>query len=306
MTQRVNRKIAGVQDAEQNFGYPYTRNGGSVGLEFMPMNEARDTTSTAVERALTILEAVGQRAGGMTNSEISRRLGIPKSSASYILRVLERRGYLHRDASTGRYRLGLELLTLARGVETGDDVREAALPILRQLADRCRLTAHLGVIDQHEAVYLEKAEVPGLIKMGTYPGCRTDCHSTSIGKAILAHVAGHEVEAVARERGLAKRTPRTITSLARLRRELDTVRARGYAVDDEENNLGVRCVAAPIFDATGHVVASINVSGTTGQIVDDALPKIAEAVKDAARRVSQKLGYVPVDESAKARERTAP
>ena len=257
------------------------------------MKEASDSTSTSVERALSILEAVGQRPGGLTNSEISRKLGIPKSSASYVLRVLERRGYLHRDAESSRYRLGFAVLSLARSVDEGLDVREAALPVLRQLADRCRLTAHLGVLDQGEAVYVDKAEVPGLIKMGTFPGRRTDAHSTSIGKAIIAHLAELEVEAIARERGLARRTPKTITSLARLKRDLELVRGRGYAFDDEENNLGVRCVAAPVFDAAGRVVASINVAGPTAQLGDEALPKIAEAVKEAARRISQKLGYRP-------------
>jgi IclR family transcriptional regulator, KDG regulon repressor len=247
--------------------------------------------SDAVERALSILEAVGQRPAGMTNSEISRRLEMPKSSASYILRVLERRGYLQRDAESGRYRLGLSLLALAQGVQAGQDVREVALPILRQLADRCRLAAHLGVVDRGEAVYVDKAEVPGLIQMATWPGRRTDAHSTSIGKSILAFMPPAEVDEIARTRGLARRTPKTITSLARLRRDLESVRERGYAVDDEENNLGVRCVAAPIFDASGRVIASINVVGTTGQVAEEVVPKLAETVQDAARRISQKLGY---------------
>jgi IclR family acetate operon transcriptional repressor len=252
-----------------------------------------DTTSTAVERALSILEAVGQRRGGMTNSELSRRLDIPKSSASYVLRVLERRGYLAREADSGRYRLGMSVLTLARGVEVASDVREAAAPVLRQLADKCRLTAHLGMVDRNEAVYVDKAEVAGLIKMATYPGCRTDAHSTSIGKAIIAFFSSAELEALVRARGLPRRTPRTITSLARLRRELEEVRRRGFAFDDEENNVGVRCVAAPVFDSAGRVAASVNVAGTTSQLVDAAIPKLAEAVMDAARRVSQRLGYRP-------------
>jgi DNA-binding IclR family transcriptional regulator len=257
------------------------------------MKESPDTTSTSVERALSMLEVVAARPGGMTNSEISRRLEIPKSSASYILRVLERRGYLWREPGSNRYRLGLELMTLARGVEAGHDVREAALPVLRHLADRCHLTAHLGVIEQGQAVYVEKADVPGLIKVDTWPGRRTDAHSTSIGKAIAAYLADEEVEAIARERGLKRRTPKTLTSLARLRRDFELVRARGYAVDDEENNPGVRCVAAPIFDASGRVVASINVTGTTSQIGEAAIPKVAEMVRDAARRVSQRMGYRP-------------
>lgn len=265
------------------------------------MSGPSDGASTSVERALTILEAVGQRDGGMTNSEISRRLEIPKSSASYILRVLERRGYLHRDAETGKYRLGLAVLNLSRAVDEGLDLRETAAPVLRQLADRHRLAAHLGVLDQGEAVYMEKADVPGLIKMDTYPGRRTDAHSTSIGKAIVAYLPEEEVEEIARKRGLARRTPRTITSLAKLKRDLALVRSRGYALDDEENNLGVRCVAAPVFDASGRVVASINVTGTIAQVDADAVPRLAEVVKEAALRISRKLGYKPPAEPARTR-----
>jgi DNA-binding IclR family transcriptional regulator len=295
MTQRVNGKNMGVRHFEQKFTYAYDGfdSACSEGVESGSMKEPQDTTSTSVERALSILEAVAARPEGMTNSEISRRLEIPKSSASYILRVLERRGYLWREPGSHRYRLGLELMTLARGVEAGQDMRQAAIPVLRQLADRSRLTAHLGVIEQGQAVYVEKADGPGLIKVNTWPGRRTDAHSTSIGKAIAAFLSDEELEAIARERGLARRTPKTLTSLARLRRDLEQVRARGYAVDDEENNPGVRCVAAPIFDASGRVVASVNVTGTTSQIGDAALPKVADLVRDAARRISQRMGYRP-------------
>lgn len=254
------------------------------------MSQATDTTSTSVERALSILEAVGQRQGGMTNSEISRRLEIPKSSASYVLRVLERRGYLQRDDESGKYRLGLAVLALARNVGAGEDVRMAAQPILRQLADKCRLTTHLGMLDSGEAVYVHKEEVPGLIRMNTWPGRRTDAHSTSIGKAIIAWLPVEEVDEIVRRRGLTKRTPKTITSAARLRRELEATRERGYAIDEEENNLGVRCVAAPIFDETGRVVASINITGTTGQIAPEQVAKLGEIVRDAARKISQKIG----------------
>jgi DNA-binding IclR family transcriptional regulator len=255
------------------------------------MVSSEEVSSTAVERALAILEAVGQRSAGMTNSEISRRLEIPKSSASYILRTLERQGYLRRERGTGKYRLGLKLLSLSRGVHVEEDLIEAARPVLRRLVEKTGLTAHLAVLDHTEAVYVEKVEAPGFIKMDTWVGRRMEIHATAVGKALAANLAPSEAEAIIKERGLTKRTPRTITATARLMRELEKVRARGYAVDDEENNLGARCVGAAIFDGFGRAAAAVSVSGTIGQIDKGSLAATAEAVKKAAREISRHLGY---------------
>ncbi len=254
------------------------------------MSAIRESASNAVERALAILEAVSQRSDGMTNSEINRKLGIPKSTASYILRALEQRGYLRREPGTRRYRLGLKVLNLGRGVTIGLDLREVALPLLRQLVERCQLTAHLAILDQSEAVYIEKVEAPGFIKMNTWVGRRLDVHSTAVGKALVAYLPQDEAEEIVRERGLRRLTPRTITARSELMRELERVREKGYAVDDEENSLGVRCVAAPVFDRRGKVIAAVGVSGTVSQIERASLPRIADLVKEAARKISQRLG----------------
>ena len=245
--------------------------------------------ATAVERALAILEATAERTDGLTNSEISRRLGIPKSSASYILRTLERRGYLRRHAGNGKYRLGLKVLSLGRHVLSGFDIGALGLPVLRALVDRTQLTAHLAVLDHGEAVYIEKVDAPGFIKMDTWVGRRMSVHSTSVGKSLVAHLPKAEVEAIVRERGLKKCTPKTITGLSRFLAELEKVRAQGYAVDDEENSMGARCLGAPVFDVLGRVEAAVGVSGTTGQINDANLPKIVELVKEAARKISRQL-----------------
>lgn len=255
------------------------------------MSIAEASSSTAVARALSILEAVAQRGGGMTNSELSRRLDIPKSTASYILRALERRGYLRRERSTGKYRLGLKVLTLSRSVTTGSDVRDVALPVLKQFVERSHLTVHLAILDQGRAVYIEKVEAPGFIKMDTWVGHRVAVHTTGVGKALVSYLPEIEVETILKERGLQKRTLKTITARAKFMRELEKVRAQGYALDDEENSVGVRCVAAPIFNNQGTVVAALGTSATTNQIDQDNLPKIASLVKEAARKISHQLGH---------------
>ena len=250
-----------------------------------------ESPSVAVERALAMLEAVAHEPEGLSNAEISRKLQIPKSSASYILRTLEKQGYLNREKEGGKYRVGLKVLSLSRGALSGIDVREVALPIMRHLVEKTGLTCHLAILDGPEAVYIEKVEPPGFIRMDTWVGRRMRVHATSVGKALVAHVAEERLEKIISERAMERRTSKTITTLARLLKELEKVRLQGYAVDDEENNLGARCVGAPIFNQQGVIEASVGLSGTIGQVNAQTMPRILEALKDAARHVSMQLGY---------------
>ncbi len=250
-----------------------------------------DSPSAAVERALAMLEAVAHTSEGLSNAEISRKLQIPKSSASYILRTLESHGYLTRDAESAKYRVGLKILSLSRGALGGLDIRAIALPVMRRLMQHTSLTCHLAVLDGAEAVYVEKVEPEGFIRMDTWVGRRMRVHATSVGKAIVAHIPQAELEQIIKKVGMERRTPKTVTSLPRLLKELEKVRAQGYAVDDEENNLGARCVAAPIFDERGAIVASLGLSGTAQQVSPQTMPRILEALKDAARHISMGMGY---------------
>jgi DNA-binding IclR family transcriptional regulator len=245
--------------------------------------------ATAVERALNILENIAQRRDGLTNSEISRKLAIPKSSASYILRTLERRGYLRREGETGRYKLGLKILSLGGDAQSNLDVADVALPFMRSLVERLHLTSHLAVLDQGEAVYIEKVEAPGFFKVNTWVGRRMYLHSTSVGKVLLAWLPRQEMEAIVRQKGMKKRTPKTITAVSRLLADLELVREQGYAVDDEENSTGARCLGAPIHDAMGSVTAALGVSGTLTQVDEENLSRIADALKETARRISRQL-----------------
>jgi IclR family acetate operon transcriptional repressor len=260
---------------------------------------ARESPSVAVERALAILEAVGQRGSGLSNAEISRKLQIPKSSASYILRTLERRNYLRRERETGKYTLGMKILSLGRGALSALDVREIALPVMRDLAQHSRLTCHLAILDGPEAVYIEKVEAPGFIQTDTWVGRRMRIHATSVGKALVAHIPQAEVEAILAETGFEKRTPHTVTTMPRFLKELEKVREEGFAVDDEENNLGARCLGAPIFNEAGEIEASLGLSGTTDQVNAHTIPAIAGLLREAAHRISYRLGHRPSARKAK-------
>jgi IclR family acetate operon transcriptional repressor len=160
---------------------------------------------------------------------------------------------------------------------------------MTSLVERVHLTAHLAVLDQGEAVYIEKVEAPGFFKVNTWVGRRMYLHSTSVGKALLAWLPRQEMETIVRQHGMKKRTPKTINTLSRLLADLGSVKDQGYAVDDEENSVGARCLGAPIFDATGNVTAALGVSGTLTQVDEENLPKIVEALKETARRISRQL-----------------
>ena len=256
------------------------------------MSVSETNSSTAVERAFGILEAVSERSIGMTNSEISRKLEIPKSTASYLLNTLTQLGYLHKEEETGKFRLGLKLMSLGRAVQVGEDLKEAALPVMRKLVERTGLTAHLAVLDHGEVVYLEKVDAPSFIQMNTWVGKRMQVNSTAVGKAIAANLEPYKVEAILKQHGLKKRTPKTITVAAKLWRELEKVKEKGYAVDDEENSMGARCVAAAIFDETGNAIAAIGVTGTTAEVNRTTIGRIVEQVKEATQKISQQFGYM--------------
>jgi len=240
-----------------------------------------------------MLEAVAAESEGLSNAEISRKLQIPKSSASYILRTLEKQAYLNRDPDTGKYRVGLKILSLSRGALSGIDVREVALPIMRHLMEKTNLTCHLAILDGPEAVYIEKVEPQGFIRMDTWVGRRMRVHATSVGKALVAHIPEERLQKILADRGMEKRTPKTITTVPRLLKELEKVRSQGYAIDDEENNVGARCLGAPVFNQSGGIEASVGLSGTTNQVNAHSMPRIIEALKDAARHISMQLGYRP-------------
>lgn len=254
--------------------------------------EAENTTSRAVERALSMLESIAESKVGLTNADLSRRLKIPKSSASYILRVLENRAYLRRN-DNGKYLLGLKLMSLASDNLSHMDVREIAKPELEAFLRRSRLPeAHLAILDNGRAVYIEKVEAPdSFIKMDIWVGHRLPVHTTAIGKVLIAYLPEDEILKILKVRGMENKTHKSIRSPQGFLKEAKKVRKFGFAVDNEENSVGVRCIAAPIFDAAGNVIAALGTSSTILQIDAEHMPRYVELVKESAGKVSRQLGF---------------
>ena len=251
-----------------------------------------EKTANAVERTFSILELVAESTNGLSNSDISRRLKLPKSSASYILRVMENRGYLTR-ADGKKYQIGLKLLSLTRGMLSQIDVREVAKPVLEQFLQKSKMSeAHLAVLDNGRAVYIEKVEAENsFIKMDIWVGHRLPVHTTAIGKILMANLPDEEILKTLELRGMEKKTRKSITSKTKFAREIEGVRKYGIAIDNEENSLNVRCLAAPVFNQQGAVIAALGTSSTILELDEAHLPKVVQLVKDAARKVSEKLGY---------------
>ncbi|MEO7970524.1 MAG: IclR family transcriptional regulator [bacterium] len=245
---------------------------------------------TSVDRALTILELLAGKTHGLSTSDLSRRVRIPKSSTSYLLRTLVSRGYVRRDVETGFHTLGIKLLSLGGQAMQGLELRDIAMPHLRHIVERTQLDTHLAILDHGDAVYIERIESPGFIKMATWIGRRMVPHVTGVGKALICCHDRAAVEAIVAIHPLKAITPQTITTMSRLMAELEKTRQRGYAIDDEEHEARVRCVAAPIFAASGEVVAAIGVSGTAGQLSDEVVAKIGHLVRTTSLKFSSQLG----------------
>ena len=246
---------------------------------------------TSIDRTLTIFEVLSHSKKGLSNSEVSRKLRLPKSTISYILRTLRQRGYLYKDDRLGKYHLTAKLFSVGSEALRGMGLHDVAVPILQEVVDKTGLAGHLAILDGNEAVYIEKIDKPGFIKMDTWVGRRMEVHCTSVGKALIAYLPTESVKEIIKAKGLSKHTPKTITSPHRLFRELKKVRAAGYSVDNSENNFDVRCIAAPIFNMQGGVEAALGLTGIESQLRLQKLKGYVKVVKQAARNISRQLGY---------------
>ncbi len=249
---------------------------------------ATQTGGGSIDKALTVLEALAEHS---RVTDIAAGTGLPKSTVHRILQSLVGWGFARTDGSGG-YLPGPRILTLAGKVMSRFDPAQHADSALHGLRDRTGFTVHFAIRSADEAVYVRKLEGLRPYQMGSRVGMSMLLHSTSIGKAILAQLDAGEVAAIVARTGLAGRTPHTITDPAVLADHLAEVRRRGRSVDDEENEGGIRCVGAPVFDHTGTVMGGISVSGLAFE-VDPADETLAAEVVTAAREVSIALGAPP-------------
>ena len=243
----------------------------------------------SVDRAVALLLALGETEGEAGVTELARRLGLHKSTASRLLATLQRRGLVEQDGETGRYRLGLVVIRLAERAERTLDLRSLALPELERLARTTHETASLCVLDGDALLTVAQADGPNLIAVADWTGRTMPLHAAAAGKALLAALAEREVLRLVR-RGLERRTERTVTELEPLLEDLARVRRRGYATAFGEYEVGLNAVAAPVHDARGTVVAAVDIWGPAFRLTPRRVPELALAAREAAAAVSSRLG----------------
>jgi IclR family transcriptional regulator, KDG regulon repressor len=223
--------------------------------------------------------------------DMVQELGYHKSSVQRIVDTLEAGGVLSRTIQEKRiYRLGPEILFLGNVAEFSLDIRSIARPIMVQLVDRVHETSYLCIVDQCKCLYIEKIECSQPIRTTHSLGERNFMHCTGVGKALLIGMTNEQIDRIIAETGLKRHTPSTITDRDRLLREIECARKEGVAYDNEELTIGVRCIAAPIFNRKGRVAASISVSGPAQRFMPDAIARMEVEVKKAAQEISMILG----------------
>ena len=246
-------------------------------------------TIAVLAKAFDLLDAIATMRKP-TLTELSDATGQSRSTTLRILSNLVARGYADRDRD-GRYSLGVHLMQLGVQAAAGIDLRSLARPVLEGLHRELQETINLAIPSDHSIVYIDILESARDLRMAATVGMRDGFHSSALGKAILSRYPEAMVAAAVGPEPLPPKTDKTLQTLTALQAELARVRERGYAMDDEENEPGARCIAAPLMDQHGACVGAISVSGPSSRITPQRVPDLATRVRDASMAISRRLGY---------------
>lgn len=246
----------------------------------------------SIERAISILKLFSPEKPELKLTEISSSLGLNKSTVHTILSTLKYHGLIEQNENTQKYKLGIFILELGNIMleSIEENITEIGHPILEELSRELDETVHLVYLDGREIVYLDKVSSLQSIRIHTNIGSRLFAHATGLGKVILANLDESEIKRILPTK-LEKLTENTITKRSELLKELNIIKEKGYSIDNGENEVGLRCIAAPIFNNTGKVKYALSVSGPTFRIADDKIEIIAKRVQHFANLFSKKLGY---------------
>jgi IclR family KDG regulon transcriptional repressor len=266
-----------------------------LNTEYIIMRSKPSNLVQTIERASKILDIVAQSSQGVSIRDLSDVLKLPKGTVHRLLLSLAYFGYIKQDIKTKKYLLGLKLLELGNLIINQLDLRKLAEPLLKELVESTRETVHMVIIDNNEIVYIDKIETEqstGGLKMSSMVGSRNPAHSSAVGKVLLSYFSDEEIDNLIQEKGLTRKTAHTLTDPLQLKEQLTIIRDQRYAIDDEENEIGIRCVAAPILNDKGKAVSAISLSGpafrVTKKLIQDSLKK--EVIKTALE-ISKRLGF---------------
>lgn len=245
-----------------------------------------------LDRVFTILDVLASSKKDQSLVELTESLGLHKSTTHRLLKILERHHFVERDGSSGKYLLGSKLLELGMRVAARLDLAGLSRPHLEKLSQESGETAHVGVLRGGEVVSIANVEGHHTLRTPATVGRKSPAHCSGLGKAMLSALSEKDVETIIRQQGLKGYTRNTITRRPALKSELQAVRHRGYALDEEEFEEGLKCIAAPVFDHSGNAIAAISIAGAAFRLNAGRIPSLSRAVMYAAACLSRSLGHV--------------
>ena len=258
----------------------------------MVRREKKSYTIRAVDNALNLFEEFKGDRDELGVTELSNRLNLHKNRVFRILATLEARGYIEQNKATENYRLGVKSLELGQTFIKHMGLVRQAKPFLKEIVEKCNEMAYVGIIRQNSVVYLDVEEASQTVRVLNRVGWRLPIHCTAIGKAQVAFLSEEKLEKLGILNHMERFTPNTIVDKVEFIKHLKEVAKRGYAIDNEEYNLGVRCVGVPLRDYTGRVVGGISVSGPSFRMTDELLKaEIIPIVKEVGKKACKRLGF---------------
>ncbi len=249
----------------------------------------RDTVQS-LSRALNLMNTIAASDHGVTLSEAAKGTGLAVSTAHRLLTTLQQDRFVRFDGERGVWTIGVQAFSVGSAFLRARELTVIARPFMRQLMERSGETVNLAVEDRGEAIYVAQIECRKLMRAITRPGGRALMHASAVGKALLSALPEEEVDKIVEAHGLPRETDKTISTPIKLRTELAIIRQRGFAVDDEENAVGLRCIAAVVYDEHAQPVAGLSLSGPMARISDDSIAGLGEAVFEAAKKITANMG----------------
>jgi IclR family transcriptional regulator, acetate operon repressor len=254
--------------------------------------DPRDGGVQSVDRALSIIETLAEDDEGYRLSDLAVRTGLSTSTVHRLLATLEKRRFVQFDRYESKWHVGAQSFAVGATFARRRNFVAQAMPYLRKLRDLTRETANLAVVDDESIIVLTRIESREIMRSLTKVGGRVAMVASGVGKAVLATYSDQDVNAIIRRQGMPRLTEKSIVRPSELFKELQTVRRQGYAVDDEEARMGLRCVAAVVYNDCGEPLAAISVSGMTSRVTDDRLPALGAIVREVAVELTLALGGI--------------
>jgi IclR family transcriptional regulator, KDG regulon repressor len=246
----------------------------------------------SLERALTILNKLSEYPDGIQITRLSEQIGLTKGTLHRLLATLSNMNYVTKDEETDKYKLGLQVLFLSRNLLNNTDVVTVSKPFLEKLSQEVNETVHLCIEDRGEVVYIDKIESTQTIRMYSRVGSRAPMYCTGVGKILLSDKNPDVFEEIVSKINFIPKTPSTITSKEQFIEEIEKVKSQGYALDNAENEIVLRCIAAPIFDHKGKIIASFSISGPSNRVTLELInDSLIEKMKQYSIAISRNLGY---------------